>query len=34
MISDNAREDIFMFLGGTSQYMKPSISSFFEDLEK
>ena len=23
---DNAREDIFMYLRGTSQYMKPSIS--------
>ena len=34
MISDNARADIFMFLGGISQYMKPSISSLIKVLEK
>ena len=34
MSSDNVRADIFMFLGGISQYMKPSISSLIEVLEK
>ena len=34
MISDNARADIFMFLGGISQYMKPSISSLIVVLVK
>ena len=34
MSSDNARADIFMIFGGISQYMKPSISSLIEVLEK